>query len=166
MARTILCYEFFNLLWWITFPKISRQVVVLKYFYCYFGKISHPLYNYLFQILSLLAPHLPCCLDGGVGESMFFLSTHLPSVLIKGLKQLHENQKNNPTLLENKSGSGVPNSNSNSSVQHVQIRVARLEDNTSISPGPMTALQIPVQITHVCKCWNLRFLAVPPVGFG
>lgn len=87
-----------------------------------------------------------------VGESMFFLSTHLPSVLIKGLKQLHENQKNNPTLLENKSGSGVPNSNSNSSVPHVQIRVARLEDNTAISPSPMTALQIPVQITHVCKC--------------
>ncbi|XP_036184217.1 cyclin-D-binding Myb-like transcription factor 1 isoform X4 [Myotis myotis] len=70
-------------------------------------------------------------------------------VLIKGLKQLHENQKNNPTLLENKSGSGVPNSNSSSSVQHVQIRVARLEDNTSISPSPMAALQIPVQITHV-----------------
>ncbi|XP_016003520.1 cyclin-D-binding Myb-like transcription factor 1 isoform X2 [Rousettus aegyptiacus] len=70
-------------------------------------------------------------------------------VLIKGLKQLHENQKNNPTLLENKSGSGVPNSNSSSSVQHVQIRVARLEDSTAISPSPMTALQIPVQITHV-----------------
>nr|XP_015101227.1 cyclin-D-binding Myb-like transcription factor 1 isoform X3 [Vicugna pacos] len=70
-------------------------------------------------------------------------------VLIKGLKQLHENQKNNPTLLETKSGSGVPNSNSNSSVQHVQIRVARLEDSTAISPSPMTALQIPVQITHV-----------------
>ncbi|EPQ13910.1 Cyclin-D-binding Myb-like transcription factor 1 [Myotis brandtii] len=70
-------------------------------------------------------------------------------VLIKGLKQLHENQKNNPTLLENKSGSGVPNSNSSSSVQHVQIRVARLEDNTAISPSPMAALQIPVQITHV-----------------
>ncbi|XP_030879933.1 cyclin-D-binding Myb-like transcription factor 1 isoform X2 [Leptonychotes weddellii] len=70
-------------------------------------------------------------------------------VLIKGLKQLHENQKNNPTLLENKSGSGVPNSNSNSSVQHVQIRVARLEDSTALSPSPMTALQIPVQITHV-----------------
>lgn len=80
---------------------------------------------------------------------MFFLSTHLPSVLIKGLKQLHENQKNNPVLLENKSGSGVPNSNCNSSVQHVQIRVARLEDNTAISPSPMAALQIPVQITHV-----------------
>ncbi|XP_011362541.1 cyclin-D-binding Myb-like transcription factor 1 isoform X2 [Pteropus alecto] len=70
-------------------------------------------------------------------------------VLIKGLKQLHENQKNNPTLLENKSGSGVPNSNSSSSVQHVQIRVARLEDSTAISPSPVTALQIPVQITHV-----------------
>ncbi|XP_011515041.1 cyclin-D-binding Myb-like transcription factor 1 isoform X2 [Homo sapiens] len=70
-------------------------------------------------------------------------------VLIKGLKQLHENQKNNPTLLENKSGSGVPNSNTNSSVQHVQIRVARLEDNTAISSSPMAALQIPVQITHV-----------------
>ena len=82
---------------------------------------------------------------------MLFLSTHLPSVWIKGLKQLHENQKNNPTLLENKSGPGVPNSNSNSSVQHVQIRVARLEDNAAISPSPMTALQIPVQITHVCK---------------
>nr|XP_012295839.1 cyclin-D-binding Myb-like transcription factor 1 isoform X2 [Aotus nancymaae]XP_012295840.1 cyclin-D-binding Myb-like transcription factor 1 isoform X2 [Aotus nancymaae] len=70
-------------------------------------------------------------------------------VLIKGLKQLHENQKNNPALLENKSGSGVPNSNTNSSVQHVQIRVARLEDNTAISASPMAALQIPVQITHV-----------------
>ncbi|XP_020855420.1 cyclin-D-binding Myb-like transcription factor 1 isoform X3 [Phascolarctos cinereus] len=87
--------------------------------------------------------------DGDVGESMFFLSTHLPSVLIKGLKQLHENQKNNPTLSENKSGPGVPNTNTNSSVQHVQIRVARLEENTGISPSPMTALQIPVQITHV-----------------
>nr|XP_048289530.1 cyclin-D-binding Myb-like transcription factor 1 isoform X1 [Myodes glareolus]XP_048289531.1 cyclin-D-binding Myb-like transcription factor 1 isoform X1 [Myodes glareolus] len=70
-------------------------------------------------------------------------------VLIKGLKQLHENQKNNPVLLETKSGAGVPNSNCNSSVQHVQIRVARLEDNTAISPSPMAALQIPVQITHV-----------------
>lgn len=81
---------------------------------------------------------------------MFFLSTHLPSVLIKGLKQLHENQKNNPVFLENKSASGVPNS-TNSSVQHVQIRVAHLEDNTPISPSPMTALQIPVQITHVAS---------------
>ncbi|XP_013365608.1 PREDICTED: cyclin-D-binding Myb-like transcription factor 1 isoform X2 [Chinchilla lanigera] len=70
-------------------------------------------------------------------------------VLIKGLKQLHENQKNNPLLLENKSGPGVANSNSSSSVQHVQIRVARLEENTAVPPNPMAALQIPVQITHV-----------------
>ncbi|XP_004582330.1 cyclin-D-binding Myb-like transcription factor 1 isoform X2 [Ochotona princeps] len=70
-------------------------------------------------------------------------------VLIKGLKQLHENQRNNPTLLEHKSGSGVPSSNCSSSVQHVQIRVARLEENAAVSPSPTTALQIPVQITHV-----------------
>ncbi|KAM6152170.1 cyclin-D-binding Myb-like transcription factor 1 [Erethizon dorsatum] len=87
--------------------------------------------------------------DGGVRESVFFLSPHLPAVLIKGLKQLHENQKNNPALLENKSGPGVANSNSSSSVQHVQIRVARLEENTAVPPSPMAALQIPVQITHV-----------------
>nr|XP_048692486.1 cyclin-D-binding Myb-like transcription factor 1 isoform X3 [Caretta caretta] len=72
-------------------------------------------------------------------------------VLIKGLKQLHENQKNNPghQLSENKSGSGLSNTHSNSGVQHVQIRVAHLEENAGNSPSPMAALQIPVQITHV-----------------
>lgn len=82
---------------------------------------------------------------------VFFLS-----VLIKGLKQLHENQKNNPghQLSENKSGSGLPNTNSSSGVQHVQIRVARLEESAGNAPSPMAALQIPVQITHVCKYWN------------
>ncbi|OXB58549.1 hypothetical protein ASZ78_007088 [Callipepla squamata] len=72
-------------------------------------------------------------------------------VLIKGLKQLHENQKNNPghQLSENKSGGGLPNTNSSSGVQHVQIRVARLEENAGNTPSPVTALQIPVQITHV-----------------
>ncbi|KAM5235925.1 cyclin-D-binding Myb-like transcription factor 1 isoform 1-T1 [Ctenodactylus gundi] len=70
-------------------------------------------------------------------------------VLIKGLRQLHENQKNNPTLLETKPLSGVPGSNPGSGVQHVQIRVARLEDSTALSPSPMAALQIPVQIAHV-----------------
>ncbi|NXU57052.1 DMTF1 factor, partial [Turnix velox] len=73
-------------------------------------------------------------------------------VLIKGLKQLHENQKNNPghhQLSENKSGGGLANTNSSSGVQHVQIRVARLEENTSTAPSPVAALQIPVQITHV-----------------
>lgn len=145
----------------VILPEISRQVVALKYFYYYFAEISHAVYNYLFQILSLLTPPPLLLRWWSVGESMFFLSTHLPSVLIKGLKQLHENQKNNPALLENKSGSGVPNSNSNSSVQHVQIRVARLEDNAAISPSPVTALQIPVQITHVCK----YFLKTPSFYF-
>lgn len=72
-------------------------------------------------------------------------------MLIKGLKQLHENQKNNPghQLSENKSGSGLPNTNPSSGVQHVQIRVARLEENAGNAPSPMAALQIPVQITHV-----------------
>ncbi|NXR06598.1 DMTF1 factor, partial [Semnornis frantzii] len=72
-------------------------------------------------------------------------------VLIKGLKQLHENQKNNSghQLSENKSGSGLANPNSSSGVQHVQIRVARLEENAGNAPSPMAALQIPVQITHV-----------------
>lgn len=72
-------------------------------------------------------------------------------MLIKGLKQLHENQKNNPghQLSENKSGSGLPNTNSSSGVQHVQIRVARLEENAGNAPSPVAALQIPVQITHV-----------------
>ncbi|XP_028933258.1 cyclin-D-binding Myb-like transcription factor 1 isoform X2 [Ornithorhynchus anatinus] len=70
-------------------------------------------------------------------------------VLIKGLKQLHENQKNNPALLEPKSGAGAANTNSSSGVQHVQIRVARLEESPGIPPSPMTALQIPVQITHM-----------------
>lgn len=72
-------------------------------------------------------------------------------VLIKGLKQLHENQKNNPghQLPENKCGSGLANTNSSSGMQHVQIRVARLEESTGSAPSPMAALQIPVQITHV-----------------
>nr|XP_020653408.1 cyclin-D-binding Myb-like transcription factor 1 isoform X4 [Pogona vitticeps]XP_020653409.1 cyclin-D-binding Myb-like transcription factor 1 isoform X4 [Pogona vitticeps] len=72
-------------------------------------------------------------------------------VLIKGLKQLNESQKNTPghQLSENKSLPGLPNAHSGSGVQHVQIRVARLDENSSSSPGPMAALQIPVQITHV-----------------
>ncbi|XP_003228036.1 cyclin-D-binding Myb-like transcription factor 1 isoform X1 [Anolis carolinensis] len=69
-------------------------------------------------------------------------------VLIKGLKQLHESQKNTPghQLSENKS---LPSNHSGSGVQHLQIRVARLDENSSHSTGPMAALQIPVQITHV-----------------
>lgn len=70
-------------------------------------------------------------------------------VLIKGLKQLHENQNPGQQLSENRSGGGLPNTNSTSGVQHVQIRVARLEENAGNASSPVTALQIPVQITHV-----------------
>uniref|UniRef100_A0A493TB24 Cyclin-D-binding Myb-like transcription factor 1 n=1 Tax=Anas platyrhynchos platyrhynchos TaxID=8840 RepID=A0A493TB24_ANAPP len=70
-------------------------------------------------------------------------------VLIKGLKQLHENQNPGQQLSENRSGGGLPSTNSTSGVQHVQIRVARLEENAGSASSPMTALQIPVQITHV-----------------
>lgn len=102
----------------------------------------------------MLAPHLlppPPCLHGCQRVSVLF-SPRPPAVLIKGLKQLHENQKHNPALLENKSGPGVANSNPSPSAQHVQIRVARLEENTAVPPSPVAALQIPVQIAHVCKC--------------
>ncbi|OCT87245.1 cyclin-D-binding Myb-like transcription factor 1 [Xenopus laevis] len=68
-------------------------------------------------------------------------------VLIKGLMQLHENQATllGAQELENKSDE----SSSNSSVQHVQIRVAHLEESAGLSQSSMTALQIPVQITHL-----------------
>ncbi|XP_053262071.1 cyclin-D-binding Myb-like transcription factor 1 [Podarcis raffonei] len=72
-------------------------------------------------------------------------------VLIKGLKQLHESQTNaaGHQLSETKPLPGLPNAHSGSGVQHVQIRVARLDENSGNSPSPMAALQIPVQITHV-----------------
>lgn len=71
-------------------------------------------------------------------------------VLIKGLKQLHESQKNTPAgqqLSEHKPG--LPNTHASSGVQHVQIRVAHLDESSAGSPSPLAALQIPVQITHV-----------------
>ncbi|KAK9399462.1 cyclin-D-binding Myb-like transcription factor 1 [Crotalus adamanteus] len=72
-------------------------------------------------------------------------------VLIKGLKQLHESQKNAPAhqLPEATSLPGLPNSHSGSGVQHVQIRVARLEESSVCSPASVASLQIPLQITHV-----------------
>ena len=56
MARTIFGCEFCKKKFDTKFPKISRQVMAFKYFYYYFGKMSYPVYNYLFQILSLLTP--------------------------------------------------------------------------------------------------------------
>ncbi|XP_034280736.1 cyclin-D-binding Myb-like transcription factor 1 isoform X1 [Pantherophis guttatus] len=72
-------------------------------------------------------------------------------VLIKGLRQLHESQKNAPAhqLPDAKSLPGLPNSHPGSGVQHVQIRVARLEESSVCSPASVAALQIPLQITHV-----------------
>ncbi|MBN3285402.1 DMTF1 factor, partial [Polyodon spathula] len=67
------------------------------------------------------------------------------SVLLKGLQDLMENQ-----LPDNKFGVGPRTGcSSPSTVQQVQIRVAGLEETSSASQNPMTALQIPVQITHV-----------------
>lgn len=76
---------------------------------------------------------------------------YLVSVLIKGLRQLHENQT---TLLgtqdlENKVD--IHSQSANSSVQHVQIRVAHLEDSPGLPQSSVAALQIPVQITHLGK---------------
>ncbi|XP_018420542.1 PREDICTED: cyclin-D-binding Myb-like transcription factor 1 [Nanorana parkeri] len=70
-------------------------------------------------------------------------------VLIKGLRQLHENQT---TLLgsqdlENKLD--IQSQSANSSVQRVQIRVAHLEDSPGLPQSSLAALQIPVQITHL-----------------
>ncbi|XP_058046298.1 cyclin-D-binding Myb-like transcription factor 1 isoform X1 [Ahaetulla prasina] len=72
-------------------------------------------------------------------------------VLIKGLRQLHESQKNAPAhqLPDAKALPGLPNSHPGSGVQHVQIRVARLEESSICSPASVAALQIPLQITHV-----------------
>ncbi|KAG8577044.1 hypothetical protein GDO81_010049 [Engystomops pustulosus] len=69
-------------------------------------------------------------------------------VLIKGLRQLHENQT---TLLGDQDLEGkadIQSPSGGSGVQHVQIRVAHLEESPSL-PNSMAALQIPVQITHL-----------------
>ncbi|XP_018108195.2 cyclin-D-binding Myb-like transcription factor 1 isoform X1 [Xenopus laevis] len=70
-------------------------------------------------------------------------------VLIKGLRQLHESQATllGAEELENKSD--VQSQSSNSTVQHVQIRVAHLEESAGLSQSSLAALQIPVQITHL-----------------
>eukprot|EP00079_Xenopus_tropicalis_P023324 XP_012815653.1 PREDICTED: cyclin-D-binding Myb-like transcription factor 1 [Xenopus tropicalis] len=70
-------------------------------------------------------------------------------VLIKGLRQLHENQATLLGAQELENKSDVQSQSSNSSVQHVQIRVAHLEESAGLSQTSMAALQIPVQITHL-----------------
>ncbi|CAH2275653.1 cyclin-D-binding Myb-like transcription factor 1 [Pelobates cultripes] len=70
-------------------------------------------------------------------------------VLIKGLRQLHEHHSTllGTEELENKPD--IQSQGSNGNVQHVQIRVAHLEDSPGLPQSSMSALQIPVQITHV-----------------
>ncbi|KAJ8395656.1 hypothetical protein AAFF_G00028930 [Aldrovandia affinis] len=73
------------------------------------------------------------------------------SVLLKGLQDLAENQL--PFGKVVMAAPRTPGSSSPSSLQQVQIRVARLDESTSTSHSPVAALQIPVQIpvqiTHV-----------------
>ncbi|XP_035282986.1 cyclin-D-binding Myb-like transcription factor 1 isoform X1 [Anguilla anguilla] len=73
------------------------------------------------------------------------------SVLLKGLQELAENQL--PFGKVVMAAPRPPGSGSPSSLQQVQIRVARLDESSSASHSPVAALQIPVQIpvqiTHV-----------------
>ncbi|XP_044136044.1 cyclin-D-binding Myb-like transcription factor 1 [Bufo gargarizans] len=63
-------------------------------------------------------------------------------VLIKGLRQLHENQTTLLGAQELENKADIQSQSGTSGVQHVQIRVAQLEESPSL-------LQIPVQITHL-----------------
>ncbi|KAM9311752.1 cyclin-D-binding Myb-like transcription factor 1 [Gastrophryne carolinensis] len=70
-------------------------------------------------------------------------------VLINGLRQLHESQ---PSLLgaqELEDKSDLQSQSGNSSVQHVQIRVAHLEDSPGLPQSSLATLQIPLQIAHL-----------------
>ncbi|XP_075713491.1 cyclin-D-binding Myb-like transcription factor 1 isoform X3 [Rhinoderma darwinii] len=67
-------------------------------------------------------------------------------VLIKGLRQLHENQTTLLGAQELENKVDIQSQSGTSSVQHVQIRVAHLEESPSL---PQIPLQIPVQITHL-----------------
>ncbi|XP_078530317.1 cyclin-D-binding Myb-like transcription factor 1 isoform X2 [Lissotriton helveticus] len=72
-------------------------------------------------------------------------------VLIKGLRHLHETPNHLPGQLtiDKKYGTGFYNPSSNSGVQHVQIRLTRLDENLDLPQSPVGSLQIPVQITHI-----------------
>ncbi|CAJ0966150.1 unnamed protein product [Ranitomeya imitator] len=89
-------------------------------------------------------------------------------VLIKGLRQLHESQT---TLLgvqeelENKAD--IESQSGSTSVQHVQIRVAHLEESPNLPQSSMASLQIPprlnpplLMLTQTCyqqeHCKHLR----------
>uniref|UniRef100_UPI00398E7751 cyclin-D-binding Myb-like transcription factor 1 isoform X3 n=1 Tax=Pristiophorus japonicus TaxID=55135 RepID=UPI00398E7751 len=74
--------------------------------------------------------------------------------LVESLRQLVESlrQPHTPAhqLPESQTASSSRNANS-SSVQHLRVRLAQLEENSSVPNSPVAALQIPVQITHVAS---------------
>ncbi|XP_059510802.1 cyclin-D-binding Myb-like transcription factor 1 isoform X2 [Stegostoma tigrinum] len=74
--------------------------------------------------------------------------------LVDSLRQLVETLKQPHVpvhqLPECQTGSSSRNSNS-SSVQHLRVRLAQMEESNSVPNSPVAALQIPVQITHVAS---------------
>ncbi|XP_043570129.1 cyclin-D-binding Myb-like transcription factor 1 isoform X1 [Chiloscyllium plagiosum] len=74
--------------------------------------------------------------------------------LVDSLRQLVETLKQPHVpvhqLPECQTGTSSRNSNS-SSVQHLRVRLAQMEENNSVLNNPVAALQIPVQITHVAS---------------
>ncbi|XP_051890222.1 cyclin-D-binding Myb-like transcription factor 1 [Pristis pectinata] len=72
--------------------------------------------------------------------------------LVESLRQLVESlkQPHLPVhqLPESQTGSSSRHSNS-SSVQQLRVRLAQMEEGSSVPNSPVAALQIPVQITHV-----------------
>ncbi|XP_073407388.1 cyclin-D-binding Myb-like transcription factor 1 isoform X2 [Dendrobates tinctorius] len=70
-------------------------------------------------------------------------------VLIKGLRQLHESQTTLLGAQELENKADIQSQSGSSSVQHVQIRVAHLEESPNLPQNSMASLQIPVQITHL-----------------
>ncbi|XP_069765691.1 cyclin-D-binding Myb-like transcription factor 1 isoform X2 [Narcine bancroftii] len=73
--------------------------------------------------------------------------------LVESLRQLVESLKQPhipvATLREGQTGSG--SRHSNSTVQQLRVRLAEIEESTSVPGSPVAALQIPVQITHVAS---------------
>ncbi|XP_067915699.1 cyclin-D-binding Myb-like transcription factor 1 isoform X2 [Heterodontus francisci] len=74
--------------------------------------------------------------------------------LVESLRQLVESLKQPHVpvhqLSECQTGTSSRNSNS-SSVQHLRVRLAQVEENSSVPSSPVAALQIPVQITQVAS---------------
>lgn len=77
------------------------------------------------------------------------------SVLLKGLQELMASS-------QVASGPGSPSSSSSSSLQ---IRLTRLDESVGPAPGSVTALQIPLQITHLGEDPRRPLVPPPPRAF-